>query len=259
MATQSFLMMQMAGAGWQYGKRKISAMNNEEFNALTVNELLNKEVADVRSAIPTIIQSMDHMTDMVGPIVAQYGDFVREALRALPEAARNVFGGETQTNVAVSSGSGVKTKPGVASFISIIMAEVERLQSIEQSSVVVPDQPRSSDIPSKVTSDYNRERELNLLKLQAHATKQVFTKYPVGGRVSKQSLKLQRNVLQKDVAKKYTTLNNYLRAYDKCRSHFGSDKSKCRKMLRDYNSYIKVWKKSQQDLLDYLNRWKGKF
>ncbi len=91
MATQSFLMMQMAGAGWQYGKRKISAMKNQEFNALTVNSLLQKEVADVREAIPTIIKSIEDMTPMVGHIVAQYGDFIKEIIKAMPKVVENIY------------------------------------------------------------------------------------------------------------------------------------------------------------------------
>ncbi len=99
MATQSFLMMQMAGAGWQYGKRKVSAMKNEEFNALTVNLLLQKEVADVREAIPTIIQSINDMTPMVGAIVEQYGDFVKEIINSLPQAVENVYRPEHKPSI----------------------------------------------------------------------------------------------------------------------------------------------------------------
>ncbi len=40
MPIQSYLMMYFAGSGWQYGKRKISAMSNEEFNKLTPEQLL---------------------------------------------------------------------------------------------------------------------------------------------------------------------------------------------------------------------------
>ncbi len=99
MATQSFLMMQMAGAGWQYGKRKISAMKNEEFNALTINNLLQKETADVRAAIPTIIQSINDMTPMVGEIVAQYGDFIKEIIKATPQFIQNIYQPTKQPSV----------------------------------------------------------------------------------------------------------------------------------------------------------------
>jgi len=84
MGAQSYLMMYMAGAGWQFGKRKISAMSNETFNPITVTSLYKQMTTELKESIPTIEKSMNDMTSLLAPIIEQYGDFIREALKALP-------------------------------------------------------------------------------------------------------------------------------------------------------------------------------
>ncbi len=104
MGAQSFIMMYQAGEGWQYGKRKISAMSNEEFNKLTPNMVLEKQAIVLRQALPTIQKSMDDMTPMISTIIAQYGDFIREAIKALPELAANIFQqGGTGTSASITN------------------------------------------------------------------------------------------------------------------------------------------------------------
>ncbi len=91
MGAQSFIMMYQAGEGWQYGKRKISAMSNEEFNKLTPNIVLEKQAVVLKDALGTIETSMNNMTPMVRTIVEQYGDFVREIIKASPQVVRNLL------------------------------------------------------------------------------------------------------------------------------------------------------------------------
>ncbi len=61
MAAQSFAMGHAFGTSFQYGKRKISSMTNEEFNALTPTMLHDDLQADVRAMIPSLNQSFDRM------------------------------------------------------------------------------------------------------------------------------------------------------------------------------------------------------
>ncbi len=93
MGAQSFIMMYQAGEGWQYGKRKISAMSNEEFNKLTPELVLEKQAVVLQNALGTIEKSMNSMTPMIGTIVEQYGDFIREIIAHIPKALQNVVGG----------------------------------------------------------------------------------------------------------------------------------------------------------------------
>ncbi len=61
MAAQSFAMGHAFGTSFQYGKRKISSMSNEEFNALSATDLHGELQADIRAMIPNMNQSFKIM------------------------------------------------------------------------------------------------------------------------------------------------------------------------------------------------------
>ncbi len=111
MPIQSYLMMYFAGSGWQYGKRKISAMSNEQFNKLTSESLLAQHSIELKNMLPTLDKTLDDVTPLIKTLVEQYGDFVREAIKAIPDAIGNIFqqsgqvGQGTLTNVRLSQGS----------------------------------------------------------------------------------------------------------------------------------------------------------
>ncbi len=93
MGTQSFIMMYQAGEGWQYGKRKQSALSNEEFNKQTPLSIMNRQRQELINALPSIKDSMNAMTPLINTIVTQYGDFLAEIIKATPEAIKNATGG----------------------------------------------------------------------------------------------------------------------------------------------------------------------
>ncbi len=93
MPIQSYLMMYFAGSAWQFGKRKISAKSNEEFNKLTMKTLLEEHTMELKSVIPTLEKSLDDVTPLVAILIEQYGDFIKAALAAVPQAVANIFGG----------------------------------------------------------------------------------------------------------------------------------------------------------------------
>ncbi len=98
MPIQSYMMMYFAGSGWQYGKRRISAMSNEQFNKLTPEELLKQHSIELKNMLPTLDKTLDDVTPLIKILVEQYGDFVREAIKAIPDAIGNIFQG-TSGNV----------------------------------------------------------------------------------------------------------------------------------------------------------------
>ncbi len=61
MAAQSFAMGHAFGTSFQYGKRKISSMSNDEFNALNVTYLHDTLQADIRAMIPSMNESFHRM------------------------------------------------------------------------------------------------------------------------------------------------------------------------------------------------------
>ncbi len=113
MGAQSFIMMYQAGEGWQYGKRRISAMSNEEFNKLTPESVMEKQAVVLRNSLGTIQRSMNDMTPMIRTIVEQYGDFIREIIAAIPQTLQNI--------TSPSSGGKQALLPGVPGFITPII------------------------------------------------------------------------------------------------------------------------------------------
>ncbi len=92
MMSQSWIMMYAAGGAWQYGKRRISAMSNEEFNKLLPIDLLREHTEMLRSAIPTIQKSIQDMTPLIETLMTQFGSFINEAMKALPQTVSNILG-----------------------------------------------------------------------------------------------------------------------------------------------------------------------
>ncbi len=114
LATQGFAIMYYGGAGWQFGKRKVSGMSNEQVNNMTPNEFLQQLHGETRTMIPTMQQGMKDMTPLIHTTITQFGSYIQEAIRAIPEAVGNIFqqsyqGADnpygTLTNVRLSQGS----------------------------------------------------------------------------------------------------------------------------------------------------------
>ncbi len=92
MPIQSYLMMYFAGSGWQFGKRKISAMSNEQFNKLTPEELLRQHSIELKNMLPTLTKTLNDVTPLIRILIEQYGDFIKEALKAIPQAVSTATG-----------------------------------------------------------------------------------------------------------------------------------------------------------------------
>ncbi len=79
--------MKMAGEQWQYGKRRISAMTNEEFNKLTPIKLYEIETSELRAMIPLMQESMRDMNKLTPIIVTEmiqmFKDFVTGLFQGL--------------------------------------------------------------------------------------------------------------------------------------------------------------------------------
>ncbi len=69
MATQSLAMGEAFGKGFQYGKRKISSMTNEEFNALNADDLGSDIMADYTKMIPHIENAMQQSKEFQSKII----------------------------------------------------------------------------------------------------------------------------------------------------------------------------------------------
>ncbi len=279
MGAQSFIMMQMAGAGWQYGKRKISAMKNEEFNALTVNSLLQKEVADVRQAIPTIIQSMNDMTPMVSEIVKQYGDFILAAVNALVPVAKTLTGtggqpaplaefgksigdyliGTPETNIPMNiQGAATSIGESTSTFSEALKTRhyndivLKMKQSIKNMSYDVT-QATLTQLPFMGLKSVDFKELSKLLLAKANpsitTTKKTLpssTNILQKSRVSKQTLRNQRTLLIKEIQR----LKNSWPQFGFRGARTGQDRAKLA-------AHQKLYEDAQQKLANFLDRWKG--
>ncbi len=72
MGAQSLVIGKMFGEGFQYGKRKISAMSNEEFNKLTFEDMMSNARTELKASIPTINASLQDMDEMVVVVVNEF-------------------------------------------------------------------------------------------------------------------------------------------------------------------------------------------
>ncbi len=92
MAYQSLVMGDAFGRAFQFGKRKISAMTNDEFNKLDVVTMFESISNEYTRMIPTVEKSMAASTDLQVAIV-------KEMLKVLPalgkELLKMVTGGDT--------------------------------------------------------------------------------------------------------------------------------------------------------------------
>ncbi len=129
LATQGFAIMYYGGAGWQFGKRKVSGMSNEEVNAMTPNDFLLKLHSETKTMVPTMAQGMKDMTPLITTTIEQFGSYIREAIAAFPQAVQNVFEDPNENKLvnpaggfAVSALAGVGTlstfRPGLTKYMS---------------------------------------------------------------------------------------------------------------------------------------------
>jgi len=76
MGAQSLVIGKMFGEGFQYGKRKISAMPNEEFNKLTFEKLMSNAREEIKASVPTMNAAMQDMQPMVEVVVREFFNYI---------------------------------------------------------------------------------------------------------------------------------------------------------------------------------------
>ena len=76
MAGQSFAMGEAFGKGFQYGKRKISSMTNEQFNATSGPQQFAETTADITAMIPTMNKSMESFHTLQTNIILKMIDYI---------------------------------------------------------------------------------------------------------------------------------------------------------------------------------------
>ncbi len=88
MAGQSLAMGEAFGKGFQYGKRKISSMSNEEFNALNFQQLSESIATDYKVMIPSIQKSIQASEQLQRTVLQEMGQLIK----TIPSEILNFFG-----------------------------------------------------------------------------------------------------------------------------------------------------------------------
>ncbi len=102
MAGQSFAMGEAFGKGFQFGKRKISSMTNEDFNKLSGPQAFAETTADIIKMIPTMSNAMEKFHTLQTDIILKMIDYIAklpsEVLPTLAEAPGLIVPQEWKVN-----------------------------------------------------------------------------------------------------------------------------------------------------------------
>ncbi len=149
MAVQSAAMMYQAGANWQFGKRKISAMTNEEFNPMTFNDLMIKNNADLVKAIPTMQQAIKEFTPLMATIINEFANYINEASKALPDFFQQATANTVQGFQNMAHDFNIQLNQetsGISSSAEEIIKALEKLTNID--TYIPPALAETGDTPN---------------------------------------------------------------------------------------------------------------
>ncbi len=78
MAAQSMMMGDAFGKSFQYGKRKISAKTNDEFNAMTPDDLADEIKTDYAAIIPVVTAAMQDSREFQRVVIQEIGHIITD-------------------------------------------------------------------------------------------------------------------------------------------------------------------------------------
>ncbi len=250
MPIQSYLMMYFAGSGWQYGKRKISAMSNEQFNKLTPEELLKQHSIELKNMLPTLERSLNDVTPLVRILIEQYGDFIKAALQAIPQAVSNagipILTGHAKEDYDKDAFDFLKNL-----FPSLPKAEghTETVQPTISSSML---QQQARDKQLAFEEEQARLKALHIQLVKSGDVTTPTVTAPILGakKAAGQSQIIERNFL----IGKITYYGNQLKTLASYKNDITSSGKPSSKQV-GYNQAVAFMKDFQQRLVDLLNRY----
>ncbi len=110
MGIQSAVMAEQFGTMFQYGKRRISAMSNEEFNALTPEKLQQRMTMNLQGMIPEMEKQIQTMGPLMEIILKEFGSYLSRAYELIVHEGRHALG-----TIQPHTGTGTVTVPGSTS------------------------------------------------------------------------------------------------------------------------------------------------
>ncbi len=211
MGAQSLVLGKAFGEGFQYGKRKISAMTNEEFNKLTPSDIAANSRKELQDMIPSMKASITDMRDFQSFIV-------HELIATAKQLPDDIFQGVT--GASPDSDIGRAASATVNAFLPQAFGDTG------------PEQTQ------KFADDYEREADRLPFKLLDSIVGKLFNKQlpnvPIEKRVgyinswkkrrpvkstktTEQAIEETSTGLVKQIATAFNTVNSYLNGYHKAR------------------------------------------
>ncbi len=102
MAGQSLAMGEAFGKGFQYGKRKISSMTNEEFNALDFKGLSESIATDYKDMIPSLQRSIRNSEELQATVLDTMGKLILDIPKNILDFIGSQIAGSTTTDTSAS-------------------------------------------------------------------------------------------------------------------------------------------------------------
>ncbi len=114
MVAQSLAMMEAAGKGWQFGKRKISSLSNEEFNKLTPHKILEDALGEYKLMIPSMTQAFDESRQLQTKIIEVMVGYAVQILSDIEKGVTAALSGDHDHDATTTR---IKN-PFVSSFLT---------------------------------------------------------------------------------------------------------------------------------------------
>ncbi len=118
MAGQSMLMGDAFGKSYQYGKRKISSLSNEEFNKLRPEDLANDIQADFAALIPSLAVAMKKSTEFQSLIIQEMGTILKSLPKEFKEFVTGPFPEINIPAPAIVPGGGQSLSDPIAKLVA---------------------------------------------------------------------------------------------------------------------------------------------
>ncbi len=213
MAGQSLAMGEAFGKGFQYGKRKISSMSNEEFNKLDFRELSESLATDYRVMIPSLVESIQASDRLQDAVFKALADVIKEIPSQILDFFGDVTGGTradlgstttstsastlgTITNVRAGSGLGDIRKQQEQLKDEQIISEQQRNKRIQDNLARVKQQNLEAASRARTALEAKLKTEQQALAAQVAKTGVVSSRRAAG-----QSQIIQRTQLLNAIAK----------------------------------------------------------
>ncbi len=234
-------------------------MSNEEFNKLDMKTLLEQHTMELKSVIPTLESSLNDITPLIRILIEQYGDFIKEALKAVPQALLNAIGqsgGEFANVPTTNNQTGSNVPVTMASFLHFFKTISDATNIPESELIKKEETPTIIIDKNKPTKQELIDEAMLKAKLRAQLKTQLVPQLSIieksrsRKRKAGQSQKLERN----NLSFRISSQNKQLQAMIKVTPNFRNLSTRDPKRV-SIGMQFKAIRTTQQSLINLLARY----